>query len=81
MGELPNLISQLYELVDQLELMFPGRLFTPDGHMVGSLGEALADPKAGRPTRVGFLAGSERDAKEPFDFPVAAHRYVDKGDL
>ena len=28
--------------MDELETMFPGRHFTPDGHMVGSLGEALA---------------------------------------
>jgi hypothetical protein len=28
--------------VDELETMFPGRHFTPDGHLVGSIGEALA---------------------------------------
>jgi hypothetical protein len=28
--------------VDELERMFPGRHFTPDGHLVGSLGEAMA---------------------------------------
>jgi hypothetical protein len=27
--------------VKELECMFPGRPFTPDGHMVGSLGECL----------------------------------------
>jgi len=32
----------IYDAVDELERMFPGRHFTPDGHMVGSLGEALA---------------------------------------
>ena len=31
----------LYEIVKELETMFPGRHFTPDGHMVGSLGECL----------------------------------------
>lgn len=37
----PALIAQLYSVVGELEAMF-GRLFTPDGHMVGSIGEALA---------------------------------------
>lgn len=38
----PQLICAIYNAVDELERMFPGRHFTPDGHMVGSLGEALA---------------------------------------
>jgi hypothetical protein len=38
----PKLLRAIYEAVDGLEAMFPGRFFTPDGHMVGSLGEALA---------------------------------------
>jgi len=36
-----NLIKQLYSTVSDLESMFPGRYFTPDGHMVGSIGECL----------------------------------------
>lgn len=35
-------LRAIYDAVDALEAMFPGRHFTPDGHMVGSLGEALA---------------------------------------
>lgn len=35
------LVKQLYATVNELEAMFPGRHFTPDGHMVGSLGECL----------------------------------------
>ncbi|WP_430461849.1 DUF6998 domain-containing protein [Thalassolituus sp. LLYu03] len=38
---LQALDRQLYQTVGQLEAMFPGRHFTPDGHMVGSLGECL----------------------------------------
>lgn len=38
----PELIQEIYRAVDELERMFPGRHFTPDGHMVGSIGEALA---------------------------------------
>jgi len=36
-----NLIKQLYSTVNELESMFEGRHFTPDGHMVGSIGECL----------------------------------------
>lgn len=39
---LPKLLRSIYDAVDALEAMFPGRHFTPDGHMIGSLGEALA---------------------------------------
>lgn len=35
------LVKRLYATVKELEDMFPGRYFTPDGHMVGSLGECL----------------------------------------
>ena len=35
------LIERLYSTVRDLETMFPGRHFTPDGHMVGSIGECL----------------------------------------
>ena len=38
----PELVRSIYGAVAELEAMFPGRKFTPDGHMVGSLGEALA---------------------------------------
>ncbi|MFQ3250592.1 MAG: hypothetical protein ACI9O6_002431 [Glaciecola sp.] len=36
-----HLVEQLYKTVNELESMFPGRHFTPDGHMVGSIGECL----------------------------------------
>lgn len=36
-----SLLKQLYATVNELKAMFPGRHFTPDGHMVGSLGECL----------------------------------------
>ena len=41
-AEFPSLIRELYGVVRRLENMFPGRHFTPDGHLVGSIGEALA---------------------------------------
>lgn len=36
-----TLVKQLYATVNELETMLPGRHFTPDGHMVGSLGECM----------------------------------------
>ncbi len=35
-------IKTLYNLSHKLEELFRGRHYTPDGHMIGSMGEALA---------------------------------------
>ena len=35
-------IKALYEISQELETLFPGRHYTSDGHMIGSIGEALA---------------------------------------
>lgn len=35
-------IKALYQITRELEALFPGRHYTPDGHMIGSIGEALA---------------------------------------
>jgi hypothetical protein len=40
--QIPGIVERLYQLVAELERAFPGRPFTPDGHLVGSLGEVLA---------------------------------------
>ena len=37
-----ELLGDLYRIVNRLEELFPGRKFTPDGHLVGSIGEAIA---------------------------------------
>jgi len=39
---LPDVVKRLYRIVADLEALFPGRRFTPDGHLVGSIGEVLA---------------------------------------
>lgn len=44
---IPDLIKDLYSIVDELESHFPGRKFTPDGHLVGSIGEVLVADKYG----------------------------------
>lgn len=35
-------VKMLYNISQDLEELFPGRHYTPDGHMIGSIGEALA---------------------------------------
>jgi len=42
LDEIPILVGRLYEIVDRLQELFPGRKFTPDGHLVGSIGEVIA---------------------------------------
>lgn len=42
MREVGDRLQQIYSHVQRLEELFPGRSFTPDGHMVGSIGEAWA---------------------------------------
>lgn len=39
---LPPPVAAIYEAVAQLEVAYPGRKFTPDGHLVGSIGEVVA---------------------------------------
>jgi hypothetical protein len=41
--EVPALVARLYDLVDEFEqISFRGANTTPDGHLLGSLGESLA---------------------------------------
>lgn len=40
--EIPELVAQLQAVVLRLEQLFPGRRFTLDGHLVGSLAEVMA---------------------------------------
>lgn len=39
---LPKCVAQIYGAVQELERRYPGRKFTPDGHLVGSIGEVVA---------------------------------------
>jgi hypothetical protein len=56
-------VKNIYRAVKELESMFPGRPFTPDGHMVGSLGECLVADAYGldlmTPSNVGYDAISK----------------------
>ena len=39
---LPAPVAKIYEAVAELSALYPGRPFTPDGHLVGSIGEVIA---------------------------------------
>jgi hypothetical protein len=39
---LPREVEAIYQAVAALEQNYPGRKFTPDGHLVGSIGEVIA---------------------------------------
>lgn len=41
-ASIPTLVKQLYAIVAEFEHLFPERRFTPDGHLVGSIGEVVA---------------------------------------
>ena len=64
-------IRKIYSVVSELSELFPGRRFTPDGHMVGSIGEAIAAieygvelyPNVGHPVVDGRVVGREVQVK------------------
>jgi hypothetical protein len=39
---LPSEVADIYRAVEDLAARYPGRPFTPDGHLVGSIGEVVA---------------------------------------
>jgi hypothetical protein len=39
---LPEPVARIYKATAELEARYPGRKFTPDGHLVGSIGEVIA---------------------------------------
>jgi hypothetical protein len=39
---LPEPVARIYNAIAELEALYPSRKFTPDGHLVGSIGEVIA---------------------------------------
>lgn len=61
--DIPEKIQRLYQVVFELEEAFPGRRFTLDGHLIGSIGEVLAEHHFGL---LLFPGSTEtHDAKSP----------------
>jgi hypothetical protein len=44
---LPDVVKHLYAIVRELKELFSNKRFTPDDHLVGSLGEVLAEYRYG----------------------------------
>ena len=44
---LSNKIKELYAITNELECTYPGRKFTIDGHLVGSIGEVIVEEHYG----------------------------------
>lgn len=44
---LPEAVAAIYRAVEELSAAYPGRKFTPDGHLVGSIGEVIAATEFG----------------------------------
>ena len=44
---IPLLVKKLYKIVKEFEELFPERRFTPDGHLVGRIGEVIAAHRYG----------------------------------
>jgi hypothetical protein len=40
--KLPRAVADIYRAVAELEEQYPRRRFTPDGHLIGSIGEVIA---------------------------------------
>lgn len=55
----PALVARLYEIVAEFEHLFPGRRFTPDGHLVGSIGEVVAAHRYGLNLRAHSAQGHD----------------------
>ena len=54
-----QLIPELYALVDRLERAAPGRSFTPDGQLLGSIGEVIAASRYGLELALASTKGTD----------------------
>lgn len=60
-----QLVRDLWRIVGELESLFPGRKFTLDGHLLGSIGEVLAAHQYG--LKLLHSSHEAHDAKAPGD--------------
>jgi hypothetical protein len=60
---LPPEVRKIFEAVAELEQNYPGRRFTPDGHMMGSIGEVIA--ASAFDLRLLQMSAPGHDAKDP----------------
>src|SRR5712692_5285439 len=69
---IPDLVRRLYAVVRELEDLFPGRRFTLDGHLVGSIGEVIAAHRYGLTLRRASFTGCDATAPDGRDVEVKA---------
>lgn len=82
---LPEPVARIYRATADLEAMYPGRRFTPDGHLVGSIGEVIAAEAlgltlypAGRPAHDAFDANGDVQIKMTGGRSVAMYATCDR---
>jgi hypothetical protein len=62
--KLPTPVADIYRSVAALEKLYPGRKFTPDGHLVGSIGEVIAAEHFGLTLHNMSKPGHDADGRE-----------------
>lgn len=67
---LPEPVARIYEAVEELERVHPGRKFTPDGHLVGSIGEVIAEKAFGLTLRAASYPGHDAVDEEGRDVQI-----------
>ena len=65
-------VKNIYKAVKELELMFPSRHFTPDGHMVGSIGECLVADAYGLELKTASNKGFDALSKDGKQIEIKA---------
>lgn len=67
---LPAAVAAIYEAVADLERIYPGRKFTPDGHLVGSIGEVVAAEAFGLTLHPASYAGHDARDRDGRDVQI-----------
>jgi hypothetical protein len=75
--KLPKPVADIYRAVEELYAAYPGRKFTPDGHLVGSIGEVIAAEALGLTLYNGSHPGHDAyDANGDVQINMTAGRSV-----
>lgn len=67
---LPAAVTRIYEATRELESIYPSRKFTPDGHLVGSIGEVIAAKALGLTLSPMSRAGHDARDREGRDVQI-----------
>src|SRR5438270_14098346 len=74
---LPEPVVRIYKATAELEALYPNRKFTPDGHLVGSIGEVIAAEALGLTLYAMSRPGHDAyDANGDVPFKMTASRSV-----